>query len=272
MSRNPLVLRVAGLDVHVSTQTTALAAIVEAAWEPALRLARGATLRTDRDRLHYELDEHEVRLEGSVVPPLVAGMSSPSTFDRSLLDAVVERRAALTVLHAGCVVLGERVFFLVGQSGAGKSTFTRQLLLRGGAYVTDDLVALGRDTVCGVARTVQFDSVARAEIPPFHADCDVTSYATSRRDRVVPLYRGTYPVLDRVSLSGRELVVLRIQRGTHEGVRPLAPIERLGALHGAALTAARDYGGQLDRSLGFWVDWQVPDRAFELLMARPELA
>ncbi len=271
MSRNPLVLRVAGLDVHVSTQTTALAAIVEAAWEPALRLARGATLRTGRARLHYELDEHEVRLDGVVVPPQAAGLSSPSTFDRSLLDTVVERHAPHTVLHAGCVALGERVFFLVGQSGAGKSTFTRQLLLRGGAYVTDDLVALDDGAVRGVARTVQFDSVAHAEVPPFHADCDVTSYVTSRRDRVVPLYRGTYPVLDRVSLSGRELVVLRIQRGIHEAVRTLSPIERLGALHGAALTAARDYAGQLDRSLGFWVDWQDPDRAFGLLMERPEL-
>lgn len=270
MPLESLLLRVAGLDVHVTAATAELASVVAAAWEPALRLAGAQDLGAAVGRLHYELDERDVRLDGVVVPPPLLGMSSPSTFDRSVLDAVVERHAARTVVHAGCVVLGERVFFLVGQSGAGKSTFTRQLLLRGGAYVTDDLVALDDDTVRGVARTVQFKPVARTDIPSFHADCDVTSYVTSRRDHVVPLYLGAYPVIDRQSILGREIVILRIQRGVHDAVRPLAPIERLGALHGAALTAARDYSGQLDHSLGFWIDWDDPDRAFSLLLDRPE--
>ena len=46
------------------------------------------------------------------------------------------------VLHAGAVRIGDRAIALVADSGVGKTSLTVQLVLRGGGFVTDDVLAI----------------------------------------------------------------------------------------------------------------------------------
>ncbi len=76
---------------------------------------------------------------------------------RAFVTQVVHRlnRLALDLdplrlhLHAAAVVRVDGTgVLIVGASGAGKSTLTTDLLLHGGAYLGDELIALGSGTAC----------------------------------------------------------------------------------------------------------------------------
>jgi hypothetical protein len=49
------------------------------------------------------------------------------------------------VFHAGAVGLDGRAIAMIGHSGAGKSSITLNLLLRGASFLTDDALAIERD-------------------------------------------------------------------------------------------------------------------------------
>jgi hypothetical protein len=59
------------------------------------------------------------------------------------------------LLHAGAAVFGGRAVLVVGKSGAGKTTTIAALVRSGGAYLTDDVVAVGADgTLTGAAKPI----------------------------------------------------------------------------------------------------------------------
>ncbi|WP_432511341.1 hypothetical protein [Kineococcus sp. SYSU DK001] len=66
----------------------------------------------------------------------------------------------LPALHAGAVALGENVFALLGDRGAGKSTAVWSLLQQGFSHVSDDVVVVAGDEVLPGPRCVDLRAPA----------------------------------------------------------------------------------------------------------------
>lgn len=59
-------------------------------------------------------------------------------------------------IHAGAVVFDNKAFLIVGESGAGKSTFTAWLVSQGATYLTDELSIIDKHGfVTGLSRPIQ---------------------------------------------------------------------------------------------------------------------
>jgi hypothetical protein len=161
-----------------------------------------------------------------------------------LLARTLEDNRAFFQLHAGAVVFGKYLVLLLGEAGAGKSTFTREALKLGASYITDDSLICEPGRFRGVARTVHFDSIAEqnlTNLPAYFRDCDVTSsqFVGSQGDTwVVPLWRGSFRTLTFFSPSPQNVLVLQITQSTRGSVSSLSPLERAAALLGASLAAA----------------------------------
>lgn len=68
---------------------------------------------------------------------------------------VVARSRRPVLLHAGAAVFGGRAVVVVGKSGAGKTTTIAALVRSGGAYLTDDVVAVDADgRLAGAAKPI----------------------------------------------------------------------------------------------------------------------
>lgn len=237
---------------------------IRAAWAPALELwQRGPAVA--RDCIEYTLGAAETRRDGELVQPELSVRSRVAAFERDLLDELPHRLARSTLLHAGAVLDQQRLVLLVGESGAGKSTFTRQFLRAGAHYLSDDFLALEGSRLFGSPRSVQFDSVPRDEVPAYHFDADVTSYLTMGNTHVVPVHAQPHRPVREYDAAARPVVVVRLARAAVDSVVPLRAIETLAALHAATLTLGTDYSGGLDHARGVALTWNRPEKAFELL-------
>jgi len=177
---------------------------------------------------------------------------------------------AASALHLGCVLIGRRPILFCAPSGGGKSTLTREALLRGATYVTDDLLVVRAGRLTGLARSIRFKDVAESEIPKstFLKEMDVTSYrvVVMGEERIVPLWWGGGSVCHDFSLTDYDApVVVRVSRGGDE-VRRLSTLERSVCLHECAISSHGEYDGFLGAGPTYDLSWTNPSKTYELLL------
>lgn len=262
-------LRVLGHPIRVTTQDVTVGTAIGLFWEPAKADAETTTL-AKKNRLDYVFEAGRLYFRGEIVGRAESEVELLAAFERHLLDTLVAVGRETCMLHAGAVTLGRDLFLLVGPSGAGKSTFTRLLVLRGGAYLSDDLLSLSGEALDGAARSIQFDGLTDGLVPAHFADCDLVDYPTPGFPAGalrVPVHRGKYLGCGPVRVADKRVVLLRLEHGSADIVRTLPALERLACLHSATLVGGLSYGGGLDHGLGFDVAWRDPERALEAVLS-----
>ncbi len=258
-------LEVLGSAISLEIESPSLGVAAARAWRPALIDAAGSA------EFLYEIGQDEsLRLNGEpfLGHPDIVGALPRLEWD--FLSRAIQRHERSLVLHAGAVVFAGWLVLLVGESGAGKSTFTRLLLQRGASYLSDDMVAFDGGEVRGVRRTVQFDPLPVSEaVPPWLVDCDLTSYAVNSGAKAarVPLWTTDHAVSKSHQSSPGRTVVVRLERAATPSFGRLDALARVAALHGAALKTARAYDGRLDPGPAFGLTWREPEEDARALLA-----
>jgi hypothetical protein len=232
----------AGQRVVVRSELPGVVEVLRASWEPALlesgrSVAMGAELefRVETDGTVYQADH---RLGRTRSPGNVASLMEGFVLERLALDNQVS-----FLLHAGAVVLGDHLILLLGEAGAGKSTFTREALRLGATYLTDDSLVCEPGNFRGLARTLHFDAVPASELerlPSYFGDCDLDSshFVDSDGQRwVVPLWRGHFPTLATFRPEPGKVAVFQLERAQENHILELSVLERAAALLGASLTS-----------------------------------
>jgi hypothetical protein len=189
-------------------------------WEYALDFAPAATsLAVAGLRLMARLDRPaEGALSAAVWTSEAAGEEWASVCENCLRVLVAHRLLATggAVLHSAGVVDrvpgGDRAFLLLGPSGAGKTTASRLCLAAGGDVLSDDLNAVR-------FMASQGDGAVRLAKLPFTGDLGDRAGGPES----VPLR-----------------AILRLAKGTPEGLRPLSPAAALASLLAAAPFVNRD--------------------------------
>ena len=99
------------------------------------------------DGQHTLTNDNEMLFQG----PL--GVNFAAVLFDSVIFNLLNMNKSGVALHAGAVVYREKVIFIPGQSGSGKSTMTAWLTAHGFAYLTDELIFLPDD---GSGQTMSF--------------------------------------------------------------------------------------------------------------------
>ncbi len=93
------------------------------------------------------IGSYRVQPDGRRVTCFPRPEAAPWRWQRALVNQVLPLTATLRgfeVIHAGAVAIDDRVVAIVGHPGAGKSSTTLNLLLRGAGFFTDDALAIKR--------------------------------------------------------------------------------------------------------------------------------
>jgi hypothetical protein len=140
-----------GLTIQLVDSPTSLADEADIVWErrrvSAFELegpARGWSRhdfgpgREVHFRFEVSADGRSVRSEAL---PWVHAEDLFTTFAEAVMRSIFRRRGIVS-FHAAALARGERAILLMGDKGAGKSTLSAALALRGWSVVSDDLVRL----------------------------------------------------------------------------------------------------------------------------------
>jgi hypothetical protein len=166
-------------------------------------------------------------------------------------------------VHAGAIVVGGRVWGLVGERGAGKSTTVACCVVRGCGLVSDDLLVLDQGRAFAGPRSIDLRREAAERLGVGEA---LGVVGTRERWRIV-----AEPVGPRLELAGW----IFLAWGERLGAVPVSAAERLRRLHlnrgvtvpprdpAALLDVATLPGWELRRPRG----WESLTAAVELLLA-----
>jgi len=232
------------MPVVVHSELPGVIEVLRACWEPALLPPKATSTSSFPAELALQVSS-----SGSVAYGARAlGQSASPGGVASLIEGYLLTQMRLDnrnsfLLHAGAVVFGDLLVLLLGQPGAGKSTFTREALRLGGSYLTDDSLVCEQGNFRGLARTVHFDAVLETELPQlpsYFRDCDLDSSRFSDREGrtwVVPLWRAEFPTLANFRAEAGKVMVLQIEHGPVNDTFELSALERAAALLGASLSA-----------------------------------
>lgn len=258
-------LRVLECDVAIEAARGGdVLSALHAAWRPALRP------RHPDPQRHYVVESSgQVALNGAPWRGDQELSALVPQLELDILRAVVTQHASSVILHAGAVVYGQRLLLFVGESGAGKTSFTREALRRGASYLSDDLVIITDKTARGLARTVQFDPLPRSDpIPSYLLDCDCESYQVGdeRKPTRVPLWIADHVTLEAFQPARGNTVVVGLQRAEKATLLEGSELDRYRFLHAASLVSGRTYDGCLGNGPTWAVSWTDPAREFETLL------
>lgn len=257
-------LLLVGQPLSVTCESASVARALRAAWRPSLSGEMAA------ERRYFVDAADEIFVDGE---PWTGGQDLFDVvprLERCWLESVLARHPGATFLHGGGVVFGERLHVFVGESGAGKSSFTRELLRRGGTYLSDDMLLLESNRVRGLGRSVQFDPIPDGDpVPHYLLDCDVDSYRIgdpSRKGARVPLWTVDHAARAEFSLSNNEVVVVHLRQASSPRLVRVDALRRLSVLHAAALDTSRPYDGCLGWGPTFELEWAEPERELATLL------
>jgi hypothetical protein len=266
---------VAGRPVLVHSYLPGAVAALRATWEPALLPV--AALGAGRGALAYDIDpEGRITSGEQAVGKSKSGGNVASLLEGELLARALADNRAFFQLHAGAVVFGQHLVLLLGEAGAGKSTFTREALKLGATYITDDSLICEPGRFRGVARTIHFDSVLESDLaglPPYFRDCDVASsrfLGKHGETWVVPLWRHAFRTISFFNPVPQKVVVFQISQSRHSNISQLSPLERAAALLGASLSSASSDFRMVPEGPAFSLEWH--DKPGELLQRALEIA
>ena len=261
-------LNLAGSGLEVVCRHAEIERAIRAMWAPALSLPCPSM------ELRIEIDAAgRLSLDGELLYDDSNIGQRPMQFESILIQTLLGRRTGALHLHAGCVLFDKFACLFVGDSGAGKSTFTKLAVKHGARYLSDDSILIERGMAHGLARTIQFDAIDLAEpVPSYHLDCDLTTYRASltgdlsMSSWVVPLYHGAFQAVEGLATHRYPWVVAAISQDVTNSVEALSSIERLATLHSATITIGLDYTDQLGFAPTFAVKWADPETAFTQLL------
>jgi len=236
---------------------------VRALWAPALSLPCPAIAT------HLLIDDQQrLWVDGACVSRPCDHPCPLAELQQELVVRRLGQRPEVLVMHAALLVYQGRAVLLVGHSGAGKSTMTRQFVQAGASYVTDDCVIVKAQTAYGMARSIHFDPLLTTDqVPPYLAGCDLTSFHIPwpHGVEVVPLWPHYGEVLPSVSAASLPWTVVALRRGEVDHVASLGATDRLCHLHGAVVTTGVEYQGEFGFDATYELTWHDPAQAFDLL-------
>lgn len=239
-------------------------ACVRALWTPALSIPCPPIAS------HLLIDgQQRLWVDGECVSRPCDYPSPLTELQQYLVVKRLGRRKDVLVLHAALLVHRGRAVLLVGHSGAGKSTITRQFVQDGASYVTDDCVIVRDQTAYGVARSIHFDPLLTTDpVPEYLGQCDLESYHIPwpHGVEIVPLWLNYGDVLASVSLPSVPWTVVALRRGSVDRVATLGAVDRLRLLHGSVITTGLEYQGEFGLGASYELTWHDPSAAFDLLM------
>lgn len=259
----------AGEGIRVESTSHATIDKVARIWAPAL----GFQPKTIKHQIF--IDELAGLRVGGVLRPQKTWSGEPLIELQSYL--VIETLAArndVLVMHAACVVFQGRPLMIIGESGSGKSTLTREAIRRGAVYLTDDCLLVDQGLAYGVARSVQFDGRrAQRPVPSFLEDCDLEAfrYQWEGEEYLVPIWSTPFESLESIRAAEASWTVVVSSFGSENSVTTLSALERLRAIHGAAISTGLEYGGEFGFGPTYSLTWNHPSKAFDLLVNEIEL-
>ena len=123
----------------------------------------------------------------------------------------------------------------------------------------------------GFARSIRFSEILASTevIPRYLEDTWLDGYGLRDRaaKRLTPIWWAEGPVFHAYEIPPEGVVVVQVSRGS-DSVIPMTEVERLVALHEAAIIRGGEYDGSLGPGPGFHLTWEDPDVAFGLLADR----
>lgn len=272
----PLRLLVAGQQVVVDCQSPLIRNALIAAWGPALELGQTPGLQHEAPLAplsSIQVDEQgRLWIDGTLRRDDQHLLDRPQQIEKHIVCDLLSRRSEALQLHAGCVRWGSTAILVLGESGAGKSTFTRLLVQAGATYLSDDCLLVEGQRAFGMSRTIQFDSVQDGQpIPSYLLDCDWKSYRSLTGDGAgarVPLWREPCQVVGSLELDAQPWAVLQLNRGASNRLHALSRAQRVAALASATLTCGQPYRKQFGWGPSWSVTWNDPARCFASLVAQ----
>lgn len=253
----------AGEGVSVESESRELLGAISALWAPAVSALTCPSKHAIRVDANDRVWVNGVVKEYPDKPP-----EALAQVQWYLVFETLVTRSAHVQLHAACVeIAGWRILFS-GTSGVGKSTLTKEAILAGAKYLSDDCVVLQDGQALGMGRTIHFDPLAvPCERAFYLEDCDLETFRFTTRSGpyVMPLWHNGYVAEAALTISERPWAVVELERGSQDQVVPLSHVERLRILHEAIILSGREYAGELGFGPTFRLTWNDPKRAFELL-------
>lgn len=110
------------------------------------------SIETSDDNLNWSINDQyqNKKLSGYTLGDLAYNLSDCLVFH--FADKIKDAFC----IHAGAVAFDNKAFLIVGESGAGKSTFTAWLVSQGATYLTDELSIIDKyGLVTGLSRPIQ---------------------------------------------------------------------------------------------------------------------
>lgn len=167
--------------------------------------------------------------------------------------------------HAGGIVVGGRVWAVLGAKEAGKTTTLVHLHLRGVPIVTDDLLVISGSTVLAGPRSLDLRPPTMEHLDGVADRLDVLTVRDGERFRVT-----LPPVPLELPFGGWVL----LEDGPQVGLRTVPPHRRFDTLAGDHLVAGQNQHDLLDLlSAPMWVlsqprNWATLPRALDTLLRR----
>ena len=136
------------LDVHVRFEGAELPpSTIDAA--PLDRTINGQAIA-------FRSNEGRIEIDAGGTGDAVVGTGNPATRAYALINLIIPAlawrlpRYDALIVHSGAVLVGDRGFLLLGQAGAGKSTFVTHAIAGGARAVSEDLnlVVYENDRCC----------------------------------------------------------------------------------------------------------------------------
>jgi hypothetical protein len=125
-------------------------------------------------------DQFQLSVDGVMVSSAVQTNTLVPDLIRALDDAVIQRLTALHAVHAGAVLLGERVLMLPGSTHAGKSSLVAELLRRGATYFSDEYALIDSEgRVHPYPRPLLLRNGSPEQSPWLPAECNASTGDTA---------------------------------------------------------------------------------------------
>jgi hypothetical protein len=139
-------VRAFNCDIRVAADSLETYTILERYVFPSFPRRASATNKTDIFiRVNRVANQFQLSVDNVMVSSAVRANILVPHLIRALDDAVIQRLTSLHAVHAGAVLLGERVLLLPGITHAGKSSLVAELLRRGATYFSDEYALIDSD-------------------------------------------------------------------------------------------------------------------------------
>jgi hypothetical protein len=166
-------LRAFGCQIRAEAESPEACAILDGYIFPSLaRTAAGASPDIVI-RIADSADQFQLIVDDTVVTSASSPLSLVPHIIRAVDETVIQRLTTLRAVHAGAVLLSDRVLLLPGATHAGKSSLVAELLRRGATYFSDEYALIDSEgRVHPYPRPLLLRNGSPEQIPVLPAECN----------------------------------------------------------------------------------------------------